>query len=221
LKAAFWHDRWEKNQIAFHNEEVNALLTQYWPGLEIEGGAPVFVPLCGKSLDMHWLHAQGHPIVGVDVSPIAIHDFFSEAGIQSSKDVSGELERWTAEGLRLFCGDLFALSKDDLRMIRACYDRGSLIALPRDLRARYAEHLCHVLPERVTILMITLEYDQSKMSGPPHSVPPSEVEDLFGRDFEIETLWSSGPIDASPRFRERGLETRCDSVLRLDRGVRI
>lgn len=161
LKAAFWHDRWKNNQIGFHNEEVNERLSRYWPTLGIEEGAKAFVPLCGKSLDMHWLRQRRHPVVGVDLSPIAIHDFFSEA-----------------------------------------------------------EHLTRVLPERVTILMITLEYDQSKMSGPPDSVPPSEVEDLLGPSFEVETLWSSGWVEASPRFRARGLKTRCDTVLRLDRGGR-
>ena len=226
LKAAFWHDRWKNDQIGFHNEEVNERLTRHWPTLGIEEGAKVFVPLCGKSLDMHWLRQQGHPVLGVDLSPIAIHAFFSEAGItpseeseesEESEDSSGALTRSSAEGVELFCGDLFDLTEDDLSDIRACYDRGSLIALPPDLRRRYAEHLSRVLPERVTILLITLEYDQTKMGGPPHSVPPTEVEDLFGGSFEVETLWSSGWIDAPQRFRDRGLEERCDTVLRLDR----
>jgi thiopurine S-methyltransferase len=220
LKTAFWQDRWKNNQIGFHNEEFNERLTRHWPTLEIEEGAKVFVPLCGKSLDMHWLRQQGHPVIGVDLSPIAIRAFFSEARITPSEDSSGTLMRSSAEGFELYCGDLFDLTKNDLSEVRACYDRGSLIALPPDLRARYAEHLIRVLPERVTILTITLEYDQTKMSGPPHSVPPSEVEDLFGSSFEVETLWSSGWVDAPQRFRDRGLEERCDTVLRLDRGGR-
>ena len=220
MKAAFWHDRWKNNQIGFHNEEVNERLTQHWPTLETEEGAKVFVPLCGKSLDMRWLRQQGHPIVGVDLSPIAIHAFFREAGITPLEDSSGALTRSSAEGFDLYCGDFFDLTKKDLSGTRACYDRGSLIALPPDLRKRYAEHLTRILPERVTILLITLEYDQTKMSGPPHSVPPTEVEDLFGGSFEVETLWSSGWIDAPQRFRDRGLEERCDSVLRLERGGR-
>ena len=218
LKAAFWHDRWKKDQIGFHNEEVNERLTRHWPTLAIEEGATVFVPLCGKSLDMHWLHEQGHPIVGVDLSPVAIRAFFSEAGITPQEDSTGSFTRSRAEGFDLYCGDLFDLTKEDLDGVRACYDRGSLIALPPDLRVQYAAHLTSILPERVTILLITLEYDQSKMSGPPHSVPPSEVEDLFGSSFDVETLWSSGWIDAPPRFRARGLETRNDTVMRLDRG---
>ncbi len=185
MKTAFWHDRWKKDQIGFHNEEVNERLTRHWPTLAIEEGATVFAPLCGKSLDMHLLHEQGHPVVGVDLSPIAIRAFFSEAGVTPREDSSGSFTRSRAEGFDLYCGDLLDLT--------------------------------NILPERVTILLITLEYDQSKMSGPPHSVPPSEVEDLFGSSFDVEALWSSGWIDAPPRFRARGLETRNDTVMRLDR----
>jgi thiopurine S-methyltransferase len=218
LKAEFWHERWKKSEIGFHNETANAHLTEYWPGLEIEEGAPVFVPLCGKSLDMHWLQDRGHPVVGVELSPIAVHDFFSEAGLSPSIDESGSLTRSSAKGFDLYCGDLFDLDVPQVTMTRACYDRGSLIALPPDLRVRYAEHLTRILPTSMTILMITLEYDQSKMNGPPHSVSQEEVEKLFGQEFEIEKLWSSGWVEASPRFRSRGLETRRDTVLRLDRG---
>ena len=108
MKAAFWHDRWKNDQIDFHNEEVNERLTRHWPTLGIDEGAKVFVPLCGKSLDMRWLRQQGHPVLGVDLSPIAIHAFFSEAGItpsEESEDSSGALPRSSAEGFELF-GDM-------------------------------------------------------------------------------------------------------------------
>ena len=217
MKAEFWHDRWKSNQIGFHNDAVNARLEEHWPGLGIESGAAVFVPLCGKSLDMHWLQERGHPIVGVELSSIAIHDFFDEAGISPSQEQVGSLMRSSAKGFDLYCGDLFDLEAAQVSMTRACYDRGSLIALPPDLRARYAEHLTRILPAPMTILMIILEYDQSKMNGPPHSVSREEVEKLFGGEFESQELWSSGWIEAPPRFQARGLETRCDTILRLDR----
>jgi thiopurine S-methyltransferase len=234
LKAEFWHDRWQKSQIGFHNEVVNARLTEHWPGLKIEPGASVFVPLCGKSLDMHWLQEQGHPVVGVELSPIAVGDFFSEADLipspelpspelpssdSPSQDRVGSLTRYSAKGFDLYCGDLFDLDASQLSTTRACYDRGSLVALPPDLRVRYAEHLARILPDPMTILMMIVEYDQSKMSGPPHSVSRAEVEKLFGREFEIEELWSSDWSEAPPRFQARGLKTWRDAVLRLDRGL--
>lgn len=217
MKAEFWHDRWKNSEIGFHEEVANARLTEHWHGLGIETGAPVFVPLCGKSLDMHWLHQHGHPVIGVELSPIAVSDFFNEAGLSPSQEQVGSLARSTSEGFDLYCGDLFDFDAPQLATARACYDRGSLIALPPELRVRYAEHLRRILPDPMTILMILLEYDQSKMKGPPHSVSPEEVETLFGAEFEIEELWSTDWIEAPPRFRARGLETRRDTVLRLDR----
>ncbi len=220
MEADFWTERWKKGQIGFHAETPNERLTRHWPALGLDVDAPVFVPLCGKSLDMHWLRNRGHPVLGIDLSPIAIHDFFAEAGLSPEKDDSGPLERFTVGGFDLRCGDLFELTGDDLRAVRGCYDRGALVALPPDLRRRYVDHLMQILPERVTILLVTVEYDQSKMSGPPHSVPPEEVEALYGREFGVEPLWSSGWVEASPRFRERGLDVRRDHVFQLDRASR-
>ena len=218
MKAEFWQERWKQNQLGFHQSEANTHLEKYWPDLGLEPAACVFVPLCGKSLDMHWLHGQGHPVVGVELSPIAVHDFFTEAGLTPTREEVDSLVKWTSEGYTLYCGDLFDLGAEALGSVRACYDRGSLVALPPDLRQRYAEHLVRVLPERVTILMLTIEYDQSQMQGPPHSVPATEVESLFGNEFSIETLWLSEWLAAPPHFRARGLEAHRDRVLRLDRG---
>jgi thiopurine S-methyltransferase len=219
LQASFWHERWEKNQIGFHQSEVNGLLERHWPELGIEANQSVFVPLCGKSLDMRWLRGRGHPVIGVDLSPIAIRDFFAEAGQTPQHDEGGPLPRSSIDGIELYCGDFFELTKAELSSVRACYDRGSLVALPPDVRARYARHLSDVLPDRVTILLISLEYDASKMSGPPHSVPVAEIESLFGDSFRVETLSLSDWLPAPPPFRERGLDERRDIAVRLDRGI--
>jgi thiopurine S-methyltransferase len=247
MKSEFWHERWEANQLGFHQTEVNPLLREHWPKLCVPKGASVFVPLCGKSLDMVWLRAAGHPVVGVEISPIAIRDFFADAGIESTSAASprmattardgtlvsdtvpdnmpgnaphrtgAPLTRSSGGGVDLYCGDFFALEAAQLADVRAVYDRASLIALPPEMRMRYAKHLSKVLPETVSILLITIEYDQSRMKGPPHSVPPDEVEQLFGEAFGIECLWSSGPEEPTERFRERGVESWCENVWQLER----
>jgi len=191
---------------------------EHWPALGLPADCPVFVPLCGKSLDMSWLRAAGHPIKGVEFSPIAIRDFFAENQIEASTSSEGALECSTGSGYELYCGDFFDITPKILATVRAVYDRASLIALPPELRQRYAAHLIQSLPREITIMLITLEYDSSRMNGPPHSVPASEVETLFGEAFTIETLWSSGPETPTERFRERGLDSWCETVWRLDRG---
>jgi thiopurine S-methyltransferase len=218
MKSEFWHERWESNQLGFHQAEVNRLLMEHWPGLGLPAASPVFVPLCGKSLDMTWLRAAGHPIVGVEFSPIAVHDFFAENQIEASTAYRGVLECSSGSGHELYCGDFFDMTPEVLSTVRAVYDRAALIALPPELRKRYAEHLIRALPPDITIMLITLEYDSSRMNGPPHSVPASEVEMLFGESFAIEVLWSSGPEAPTDRFRERGLDVWCETAWRLDRG---
>ena len=218
MKARFWHERWESNQLGFHQSEVNALLREHWPRLGAPAGGSVFVPLCGKSLDMRWLREAGHGVVGVEISPIAIADFFTEAGIQAIRTTEGDFERSVGGGFELYCGDFFAFEKSHLADVTAVYDRASLIALPEEIRARYAAHMIEILPDPVSVLLITIEYDQARMDGPPHSVPPQEVERLFGSAFSIEQLWASGAVAPTDRFRERGLDLWSETVWRLSRG---
>ncbi len=222
MKVEFWHERWETNQLGFHQTEPNPQLREYWPKLGLPSGSRVFVPLCGKSLDMIWLREAGHPVVGVEISPIATRDFFAQANVVpraiSSSDAGDDLVLCSGGGYDLYCGDFFALGTDPLADVRAVYDRASLIALPREMRIRYAYHLDKVLPTSVSILLLTVEYDSSRMKGPPHSVLASEVEGLFGESFEIECLWSSGPEEPGPRFRERGLDSWTEKAWRLTRG---
>lgn len=218
MKAAFWKDRWKQNQLGWHQAETNGALLREWTGLGVDASATVFVPLCGKSLDMHWLREQGHPIVGCELSPIACRDFFAEAEIDVTPELDGTRARYEAAGYRIFCGDFFDLTPADLEGVGGVFDRGSLVALPPDMRARYAEHMTRILPETVEILLLTIEYDQSVVDGPPHSVPTDEVEALFGADFALRRLYLSEPSKPQqPRLAAAGLEAWQEAIWRISR----
>lgn len=218
MKAEFWKERWEQDQLGWHQSEANAQLVREWPELGIDEGAPVFVPLCGKSLDMRWLRERGHPVVGCELSPIACRDFFAEAALSVEPAGDGRFERYEAGGYRLLCGDFFDLEAADLEGVAGVFDRGSLIALPPEMRARYAAHMADILPATVRILLLTVEYDQSVVNGPPHSVPGDELERLFGADFALTLQYRSDPAKPQqPRFVEAGLETWREAIWVIER----
>mgnify|MGYP000992455332 CR=1 FL=1 len=66
MDHGFWLERWRNGQIGFHNSEVNGMLLRHHA--QLGAAARVLVPLCGKSLDMGWLAAQGHEVVGIELS---------------------------------------------------------------------------------------------------------------------------------------------------------
>ena len=206
MEADFWHQRWQNAQIGFHLDEVNPYLMQYWPQLVIAKGSRVLVPLCGKSLDLLWLAQQGYEVIGVEISPLAVAAFFSEAGITPHRHRGRAHEIWQGGGISLFCGDFFALLAEDIGPIDAIYDRASLIALPARMRQGYVEQLTRLCPAPVQSLLITLFYEQSQMDGPPFAVSPEEVQELFSPLFEVSEIARLDILQQNPRFRERGLE---------------
>ena len=224
MHADFWHERWAADRIGFHQERVNKRLEELWPGLGIDPATPVFVPLCGKSLDMLWLHERGHPVFGVDLSEIACEAFFTENALPFERR---EIERGVeftgtgaASGVRLLAGDFFALAPEDVEHAHALYDRAALIAMPPELRGDYARQLVDLVPLATRGLVIAIEYDEAKMQGPPFSVPDAEVRELLGGNFELEELSHRSGPDRLGNLAERGLdalEERVYGVTRIPR----
>ncbi len=205
MKAEFWHERWEKNQIGFHQQTVNAHLQRFWGRLQLPAGATVFVPLCGKSSDMYWLRTQGYQVLGVELNPLAVRDFFTEQGLQPEISQHGVLTRWQADGIVILCGDFFALTVEDVASCRAIFDRAALIALPPEMRPGYIQHLRQLFGGGVDALLVTLEYEQSIVGGPPFSVPEAEVMDYFSAPDQVEQLWTEDALDDLPGLKKRGV----------------
>ena len=215
MKKDFWLERWDRGEIGFHQDEVNPYLIQYWQELHLAQDSLAFVPLCGKSRDMLWLHKQGYRVLGVELSSIAAQAFFKENGYFPQHLSIGKFDSCEANGIRILCGDFFDLSKESLENVGAVYDRASLIALPPDMRESYARHLADILPPGTQILLVTVDYPQAEMQGPPFSVTSSEVELLYREFAEVRLLAQLDVLAKNPRFRERGLNRLQESIFLL------
>jgi len=205
MKKDFWLERWDRGEIGFHQDEVNPYLVRYWPQLQVDRDSMVFVPLCGKSRDMLWLRNRGHQVLGVELSAIAVQSFFKENGYSPQQASKGKFDCCEANGIRILCGDFFDLGKEDLANVGAVYDRASLIALPPEMRERYARHLVSILPPATQILLVTVDYPQAEMQGPPFSVTSEEVTALYRDYAEVRLLTQLDVLAKNPRFQERGL----------------
>jgi thiopurine S-methyltransferase len=213
----FWLARWQAQEIGFHQDEINAHLQQYWPELKARPGATVFVPLCGKSRDMLWLAAQGFKVIGIEVSDIAVQTFFTENDLQPILTPQDHFKEYSCGEITILHGDFFDLSKKDLAAVSAVFDRASLIALPENMRQAYAQHLSSILPRTIKSLLITLDYPQEQMDGPPFAVSQREVEALFAPEFDVQSLQCLAILDEEPRFRKRGLSRLDERVFLLSR----
>jgi len=186
MKHDFWHGRWAEGRIGFHQQDYHQALPEYWHQLGLTPGAQIFVPLCGKSHDMHWLAEQGYQVLGNELSEQACGDFFAEAGLEPELGQDAAFSCYQSGALKLLCGDFFALEATQLAGVSAVYDRAALIALPPEMRRDYAAKLCDALPEGVEVLLVTLEFEGEQ--GPPFSVAQAEVEQLFAARFRVEPL---------------------------------
>lgn len=188
MQSSFWHERWERAEIGFHRQEINTHLERFWTRLGLAAGQRVFVPLCGKSLDMLWLAGEGHPVTGVEISPVAVAAFFDENQLIPTRARDGAFEVWEADEIRILLGDFHDLEPRQLADCAGVYDRASLIALPPAMRAGYVGHLSRILPPGIQGLLVTMEYDQAARSGPPFAVSESEVRALYEPEHAVELL---------------------------------
>lgn len=216
MEPAFWQKRWADNQIGFHQGQVNPYLQAHWPALGLAPGSRVLVPLCGKSLDLAWLAGQGYHVLGVELSRRAVEGFFREHGLEPEVRQQGAFEVWRQGNVELWCGDFFALRAQDIGDCVGLYDRAALIALPLQMRAKYMEALSALLPVRCQGLLVTLNYDQALLDGPPFSVGDEEVrQGLVG--WQVDELEVVELIQESPKFSQAGASSLLERVYRVRR----
>jgi thiopurine S-methyltransferase len=183
----FWHQRWKLNEIAFHEREANPLLVKYFDLLSLSKGSRVFLPLCGKTLAIHWLLSNGYRVVGSELSEIAVKQLFSELAIEPIITTIDQIRCHSADNIDIFIGDLFDLYRGVLGRVDAIYDRAALVAFPETMRNRYAAHLMEIT-DRAPQLLICLDYDQSLLDGPPFSVTEREVHRHYKGSYDLTAL---------------------------------
>ena len=192
MDTSFWHRKWEEGEIGFHESDVNKLLVSYLHHLSLVKCDRVFVPLCGKTLVISWLRANGYRVAGAELSRIAIEQLFAELGVKPEISAAGQMDRYSAPNIDIFVGDIFDLSSAILGPVDAVFDRAALVALPDKMRNRYAAHLMNIT-DRAPQLLICYEYDQSSMAGPPFSVSNEEIRQHYSDSYE-STLVSSADL---------------------------
>ena len=212
MQQDFWLQAWAKtDEPGWQQKNINPYLIKHWAGTESE---VVFVPLCGRSLDMRWLHEQGHHIIGIDLSAAAIREFCKQQSIEAVCERDGELTVFRAPGWTLYAGDFFKLNESHLQRVSRVYDRAALIALPEPERKKYVRQLQRILPGGTEILVITISYDQSVMKGPPFSVTNDELENLYA-GYNIQLLQAESGPESLGNLKERGLDALTESCFLL------
>ncbi len=183
----FWHERWKKNEIPFHESEANKHLVNNFSKLQIKEKSRVFIPLCGKTLDIGWLLSRGYRVVGAELSEFAINELFKQLEVNPIIKDTGSLKCYSAPNIDIFVGNIFELTIEDIGLVDAIYDRGAYVALPKEVRSQYSHHMKDIT-KNAPQLLIAYEYNQDLMKGPPFSIPPKELENNYNDAYEITNL---------------------------------
>ncbi|MEL6623722.1 MAG: thiopurine S-methyltransferase [Pseudomonadota bacterium] len=217
MEPDFWHERWQDGRIGFHQAEVNKLLMKHWPTVCPDERARVFVPLCGKSIDMTWLAERGHDVVGVELSELAARNYFSERGLIPGETRTDHHLVLSGGGVQIYVGDYFKLPATVTKPAKAIFDRASLIALPTELRAQYASYLADITDAETRSLLLTITYPDGEIVGPPFSVTDANVIELFARDFDVAHKETRDATSSSKNLTDRGATGVATSVFVLTR----
>ncbi|MGH8115359.1 MAG: thiopurine S-methyltransferase [Rhodanobacteraceae bacterium] len=223
MESEFWLKRWQEGRTGWHHDQPMPLLLQHWPALGVPPGTRVLVPLCGKSVDMLWFASLGMQVLGVEVSPIAVESFLAENYLHARTRVTQDGTHYEITNvpdggsIGIVNGDVFEVDPATVATCSAFYDRAATIALPATMRARLAQEMYAKLPSGSRGLLITLDYPQDQMQGPPFSVDDAEVHKLFDAHWDVERLDRRDILASQPSFSEQGVSALHTVVYRLQR----
>lgn len=215
MNADHWRKRWVEGQTGWHASTVNDRLSVHWPTLGLKAGASVLVPLCGKSLDLTYLAAEGHQVTGIDASDVACQEFLAEHSVAVGPETVRGAQRYSSGPYRFYCGDIFQPWARELSGFEAYYDRAALIALTPAQRPLYARWVAASLLSGARGLLLTIEYPEGERTGAPHSVQQDEVALLFAEHFEIVCLAREDVLDRDPKFKAWGLSSLVECAYAL------
>jgi thiopurine S-methyltransferase len=156
----------------------------------------------------------------VELSPIACRAFFKENKRSYEISQKGAFTIFSGKNITLWCGDFFALKGEALKGISSVFDRAALVALSPPDRSLYAKHLVNLLKPvaNVRVLLVTVEYDQALVEGPPFAVSETEVRQLFSNSFNIELRDRHEDTDLKyghPKFK--GVSDLSECIFVMDR----
>ncbi len=187
MEANFWHKRWADNCIGFHESEHNPLLLRYFTELSLPRGGRIFLPLCGKTLDIGWFLSEEYRVTGIELNQSAIEQLFEELGLEPKISRKNDLGLYQHDNIDIYAGDIFDLSAETLGAVDAVYDRAALVALPPEMRHRYTSRLMQITAHAHQLLL-SLVYDQSQMQGPPFSVGDEEIQRHYAECYHLHNL---------------------------------
>ena len=217
MQNEYWHHRWKKNEIEFDQKEPNVHLIKYINILNLKPHSTLFVPLCGKSIDMLWLSKQQYKIIGNELDYSASCAFFEENQFLFKENNTPHFKVLSTHNITILSGDFFRLNKEILGSIDAIYDRAALIALPLEMRKEYAKKIIDLSNPGNQMFLITGSYDQNIMKGPPFSVDEMEVNSLYSKYFHIEEIYTKITEEVPAHLQAKGLKETKEHVFHLTR----
>jgi len=218
MDPSFWINRWKDNQIGWQQESTNPLLIRYWDKLNLPPHSNVLVPCCGKSLDMIFLSKKNFNVTGIELSEEACSSFFEENKIPYVIEKKPLFKKFISSNITLYNGDLFDMTLQDFPKYAGIYDRAAIIALPQEMRARYAKHITSLstVTPQTKMLLLSLEFDGKKRPPPPHSVSEKEIREIYS-NFNIKPLYRKNIIDEEEKFKSCDIQTLEETIFLLEK----
>ena len=191
MKQDHWQQMWNMRDIGFHQSQVHPDLLKH-QNLLMKPGCRVYVPLCGKSLDLVYLADQGYDVVGCEFVEMAVKEFFDEQKLEYtvSKDSAINVSVYKASSMKLsiYQGDFFVLSSSVIGKFDVIWDRASIVAINISDREKYAKTLIELMAPRCKSLLNLLTITGKNYVGPPHSINAEDIKKLFGSVFKYKEV---------------------------------
>lgn len=214
-----WEDRWNKAQTQFHVTRVHPMLEKHYH--ELTGGNTslrIFLPLCGKSIDLKWLADKGHDVVGCEGVDLGCLEFFEEQNIpytrQPLSGIEGAVYKATdGKKITLYRCDYFQLTSKLTGTFDCVWDRGSFVAIPTQRRQEYVNVTLPLLKNNTKYLLDCFLVDNKVFGGPPFNCTEEEVSKFFGKKCKSKKIDTK---DAFTKWQESwGIKSFVEEVYML------
>ncbi|XP_042142590.1 thiopurine S-methyltransferase [Ixodes scapularis] len=206
-----WAHLWSTGDTNWHNPDGDPFLKKHQDViLAGKEDAQVFVPLCGKAVELKWFYDKGHRVVGVEVVEAPVREFFDENALPCEESFCPVLNRKILQTpdkrLRIFICNIFDFNTSCAGPMDIVWDKGGLIAVGDADAPRYVSILKSLLAPDFSYGLWVIDYEAEGYAGTPRPMPEGRIRNLFGDGMKLTLVDKSEPKVG--RFLPR-LSTRC------------
>ncbi|KAL7644768.1 UNVERIFIED_CONTAM: hypothetical protein RMT77_004581 [Armadillidium vulgare] len=208
---SFWEKLWSTKLTPFHQKEVCPFLLKNSSNLNFASPKRVFIPLCGKALELKWFYDRGFEVVGVELISIPVEEFFKEQNLSFKiRELPwAKVYESSDQRIKIYVADIFSVEPEEVGKFDVIWARADYTIVKIAEREKYSKLMKQLCKEKFVYFLCTLQFEVpiGRHDTPPRPLSHEETRIFYGDWCKVDLIEEEDGLKYYPQFKSSGIDT--------------